>query len=182
MTDLKCTFKKTHDNAILPRRNNSSAKDEFGNLLKVGDSGYDLFAVEDVVIPASSVASHVDNGTIPMIEEDFECSDKIKIGSAIVPIGLQLAYISPGYWFRIEARSGLGFKYGIQPHAGIVDNMYRGDTSVKLYNLTNVDYLVKAGDRIAQIIFYPLLEAQIEFADEISTTKRGEKGFGSSGK
>ena len=146
----KVKFIKTHPDAQLPRANN----DEIGT----GDSGYDLVAVEDVLIKADS--------------------------SAGVPVGLTLAYIEPGFWFRIEPRSGLGFKHSIQPHLGVIDNGYRGDLGVKLYNFSphwNTPYKVKKGDRIAQFVVYPLIHPQCEWADEIVESDRGDKGFGSSG-
>ena len=150
----KVKFIKTHPDAQLPRANN----DEIGT----GDSGYDLVAVEDVLIKADS--------------------------SAVVPVGLTLAYIEPGFWFRIEPSSGLGFKHSIQPHLGVIDNGYRGDLGVKLYNfnkdhrnMTLANHQVKKGDRIAQFVVYPLIHPQCEWADEIIESKRGDKGFGSSG-
>ena len=140
---------KTHDDAVLPTANNK----EF----LTGDSGYDLYAVEDTVITRSS--------------------------SAVVPVGLTLADITPGYWVRIEPRSGLGFKHSIQPHLGVIDNGYRGDLAVKLYNFNcNSSYTVKKGDKIAQLVVYPLLQPIFEFADTVTNTSRGDKGFGSSDK
>ena len=120
-----------------------------------GDTGYDIFSIEDKEIPVN--------------------------GSAIVDTGIELAYISPGYWFKIEARSGLGFRYGVAPHPGIVDNCYRGNLGVKLYNFSQDHYQVKKGDRIAQMVFYPVVEPTIEWTDEKIETIRNEKGFGSSG-
>ena len=125
-------------------------------VMGTGDTGYDIFAVEDTVIPAK--------------------------GSNIVGTGIELAYISPGYWFRIEARSGLGFKYGIIPHFGIIDNNYQGNLGIKLYNLSDIDYGVKKGDRIAQIVFYPVVDSKISWTTEKIETIRGANGFGSSGK
>ena len=145
-------FVKTHDDAQLPRANNSQ--------IGTGDSGYDLVAVEDTVIPW-----HQRNP-----------------GSAVVPVGLKLAYIQEGYWFRIEPRSGLGFKHSLQPHLGVIDNSYRGDLGVKLYNFGETQYTVTKGDRIAQFVVYPLIHPQCEFTDEVVETSRGDKGFGSSGK
>ena len=121
-----------------------------------GDSGYDLVAVEDKFIPAG--------------------------GSAVVAVGLTLADLTPGYWIRIEPRSGLGFKHNIQPHLGVIDNGYRGDLGVKLYNFTDSGngYNVSKGDRIAQLVIYPLLQPEMSFTDVVTETDRGDKGFGSS--
>lgn len=127
-----------------------------------GDSGYDLTAVEDVTINPGN--------------------------SAVVPVGLTLAYIEEGFWFRIEPRSGLGFKHSIQPHLGVIDNGYRGDLGVKLYNfntnrqnMMRASYEVKKGDRIAQFVVYPLIHPQCEWAEEVVESDRGDKGLGSSG-
>ena len=119
------------------------------------DSGYDLTSVEETSIPAK--------------------------GSAVVPVGLTLGYLEPGWWFRIEPRSGLGFKHNIQPHLGVIDNGYRGDLCVKLYNFGENTYTVNKGDKIAQLVVYPLLQPVFEFTEEITDTARGDKGFGSSG-
>jgi dUTP pyrophosphatase len=144
-------FLRTHPDAQLPKANNT------------GDSGYDLTAVEDVLIKSQQ--------------------------SAVVPVGLTLAYIESGFWFRIEPRSGLGFKHSIQPHLGVIDNGYRGDLGVKLYNFSNnyknmtlSHHQVKKGDRIAQLVVYPLIRPQCEWADGIVQSVRGDKGLGSSGK
>ena len=122
-----------------------------------GDSGYDLVAVESVEIPHGE--------------------------SKVVPVGLTLADITPGYWVRIEPRSGLGFKHSLQPHLGVIDNGYRGDLAVKMYNFhANADYIVNKGDKIAQLVMYKLLQPKCEWATEITDTARGDKGFGSSDK
>lgn len=149
MTDkIKVRFVKTHSEAQLPKRNHDEPL--------VGDTGYDLFAVEDVIVPA--------------------------FGSVVVRVGLKLAYIEPGYWIRVESRSGLAFKNGIQIFNGIIDNPYRSELGCKLFNSSNVDYYVSKGNRIGQLVIYKLLEADMEFTDQIEETKRGENGFGSSGK
>lgn len=146
---IKVKFIKTHPDAVLPRSNNSEQL--------VGDSGFDLVAVENSVIQPG--------------------------GSQVVPVGLTLADITPGYWLRIEPRSGLGFKHNIQPHLGVIDNGYRGDMGVKLYNFGKTDtYRVQAGDKIAQLVMYKLIQPEFEFTTETTDTSRGDKGFGSSGK
>ena len=121
-----------------------------------GDTGYDLVAVDGLKIAAG--------------------------GSNIVAVGLTLADITPGYWLRIEPRSGLGFKHSIQPHLGVIDNGYRGDLGVKLYNFGTKPHYVKKGDKIAQLVVYKLLQPTFEFTDEVTLTNRGSKGFGSSDK
>lgn len=185
---IKAKFIKTHQNAQLPKRNNGSTlKDTpdqifnidegafgFYTLRDNGDSGYDLTAVEDTFIPPT---------TVSLIEtQEGEIESKCEVGNAVVPVGLKLAEIQDGFWFRIEARSGLGFKHSVQPHFGIIDNQYRGDLGVKLYNLSSKGYHIKAGDRIAQIVFYPIISADMSFVDVAAESARGENGLGSSGK
>ena len=170
---MRIEFLKTHPDARLPEQNNQKTDG-------TADTGYDLYAVENVVIPGVHIESNIKSNAGGNLKVDS--SSRYKVGSAVVPVGLEVAFIEPGYWFRIEGRSGLGFKYGIQPHFGIIDNQYRGDLGVKLYNLGSDDYIVSAGDKIAQMVFYPLVEAQMKFADVKQETDRGEKGFGSSGK
>ena len=140
-------FLKTHPDAQLPKANS----DRIGT----GDSGYDLTAVESMIVPAK--------------------------GSAIIPIGITLAYMEEGFWFRIEPRSGLGFKHSLQPHLGVIDNGYRGDLGVKLYNFGDRTVSINKGTRIAQFIVYPLIHPQCSWANEVVPTVRGSKGFGSSG-
>ena len=156
-------FVKTDPNAQLPKRNhgNNQLTDVRGiepdlPIPGTHDSGFDIFATDAVCIPAH--------------------------GSAVVPTGIKVGFISPGYWWRVEARSGLSFKYGIIPHFGIIDNQYRGDTGVKLYNHSNHNYTVQRGERIAQLVVYPLIDVSIGWAQEVENTIRGENGFGSSGK
>jgi dUTP pyrophosphatase len=120
------------------------------------DSGYDMTSVEDIVIPAR--------------------------GSAVVPVGLTLADLNPGYWIRIESRSGMAFKFGITAFNGIIDNAYRGDLGVKLFNHTDTDYTVAKGNRVAQLVIYPLVNGEAIWANSVTETTRGDKGFGSSGK
>ena len=120
------------------------------------DNCFDLYSVEDTTIPAR--------------------------GSAVVPVGLTCGYISPGYGFVIRPRSGLGFKAGLQPHLGEIDNGYRGDLGVKMYNFTDNDYIVKKDERTAQIKIERVWETKVSFIEEIIPAQRGEKGFGSSGK
>ena len=119
------------------------------------DTGMDVTSIEDITVPSR--------------------------GSAVVGVGLKFAYIEPGFWVKVEGRSGLGFKHGIMPHSGIIDEGYRGDAGIKLYNLTDVDYSVRAGERIAQFVIYANYLVEVSEGSVVDSD-RGEKGFGSSGK
>lgn len=145
---MKIGFIKAHPDAKLPERNNKEPL--------VGDSGYDVYAVEDKIIPANNICR--------------------------VDIGLEIAFIEPGYWIRLESRSGIFFRHGITVFNGILDNPFRGMLGVALINNTNVDYEVKKGDRIAQLVIYELLEPEIVWMDQKDQTARGSNGFGSSGR
>ena len=188
-------FKKVHDDAKLPTRNHGNRElsdyevkwlelenarfeqerpemyasgyrigfpfeaDDSGEptslIIGTGDTGYDVFAVEDKVIPAK--------------------------GSAIVDIGIEVAYVSPGYWFMVCNRSGLGFK-GLRVHPGIIDNGYTGNLGVCMFNFSSNDYKIEKGNKIAQLVFFPIIEPRISWNDEKQKTERGDKGFGSSGR
>ena len=140
---------KTHPLAVIPARKHEN--------LANGDTGYDVTAVEDTIIPARQ--------------------------SALVPTGLTLADMPPGIWVRIESRSGLAFKHNVHAFNGIIDNNYRGDLGVKLINHSDTDYQVKRGDRVAQLVLYPLVVViRSEWARSITDTDRGANGFGSSGR
>jgi len=64
----------------------------------------------------------------------------------------------------------------------IIDNPYRGDMGVKLYNFSDVNVYIFKGDKVAQLIVYPLIQADVEWTDQVVESARGEKGFGSSDK
>tara|TARA_R110000764_G_scaffold39060_3_gene86926 strand:+ start:798 stop:1220 length:423 start_codon:yes stop_codon:yes gene_type:complete len=130
----------------------------------------------DAVLPVKNHAC--DTGMDVTCVEDFTITAG---GSTVVGVGLKFAFIEPGYWVKVEGRSGLGFKHGIMPHPGIIDNGYRGDAGIKLYNLTDKDYEGKAGDRIAQFVVYVNHSTTVE-EGVANDTVRGEDGFGSSGK
>ena len=147
---MEIKFVKTHPDAQLPKRNHESIP---GHI--IGDTGYDIFAVESRIIGAKD--------------------------SCVVPVGFKVGFITEGYWFRVEARSGLSFKHNVIPHFGVVDNQYKGDLGILLYNLSDDNYPVTVGDRIAQLVVYPIIEAKIEWIDKAVESNRGEKGIGSSG-
>jgi dUTP pyrophosphatase len=80
-------------------------------------------------------------------------------------------------------RSGLGSKHGIVLGnlVGLIDSDYQGELMVPAWNRSSVDFEINPGDRIAQMIIVPVVQAKFSIVDEFSETQRGEKGFGSSG-
>ncbi len=103
-------------------------------------------------------------------------------GREIIPTGIRLE-IPKGYEAQIRPRSGLAFKHGITilNAPGTIDSDYRGEIKVILINLSQEKFTIKNGDRIAQIIFAPVIRANFKSKNKIGNTRRGEGGFGSTG-
>jgi dUTP pyrophosphatase len=101
---------------------------------------------------------------------------------AIVPTGLRVA-IPEGFEMQIRPRSGLALKHGITlPNTpGTIDSDYRGPLGVALVNLGAAPYVVSHGDRIAQCVIAPVLQAGFEVVEDLDVTARGAGGFGSTG-
>jgi dUTP diphosphatase len=101
---------------------------------------------------------------------------------AIIPTGLFLA-IPPGYEAQVRPRSGLALRRGITVlnSPGTIDADYRGEVRVILVNLSSERVKIEDGERIAQIVFAPVVRADFQAADNLSATLRGEGGFGSTG-
>jgi len=102
---------------------------------------------------------------------------------AIVPTGLRIE-IPLGYEVQIRPRSGLALKHGITlPNTpGTIDSDYRGPLGVLLVNLGADPYTIAHGDRIAQMIVAPVVQARFEVTSTLSETARGTGGFGSTGR
>lgn len=101
-----------------------------------------------------------------------------------IPTGIAIALPSPDYVALVFVRSGMGFRHGIglSNGVGVIDSDYRGEISVGLVNLSGEDYTVRPGDRIAQLMVTPVVQADVELVDKLDETERGAGGFGSTGK
>ncbi len=101
----------------------------------------------------------------------------------IVPTGIRIE-IPEGFEVQIRPRSGLAVRSGITlPNTpGTIDSDYRGPLGVALVNLSEVPYTVQHGDRIAQMIVAPVVQAGFAVVDGLSDTARGTGGFGSTGR
>jgi dUTP pyrophosphatase len=101
----------------------------------------------------------------------------------IVATGLRVE-IPPGFEMQIRPRSGLALKHGISlPNTpGTIDSDYRGPLGVALINLGGAPYVIAHGDRIAQMVIAPVIQARFEVVEALSNTARGTGGFGSTGR
>lgn len=101
-------------------------------------------------------------------------------GKALIPTDLSIA-VPEGTYARIAPRSGLAWKNSIDVGAGVIDADYRGPVGVILFNHSDVDFEVKPGDRIAQLIIQKIVTPEVEQVDDLNATVRGSGGFGSTG-
>ena len=101
---------------------------------------------------------------------------------ALVPTGLVLE-LPPGFEAQVRPRSGLALKHGITllNSPGTIDSDYRGELMVILVNHGDEPFLVRRGERIAQLVIAPVSHAEIVAAEELAATSRGPGGFGSTG-
>lgn len=117
-------------------------------------AGYDLYSAVDTTIKAKN--------------------------KGLVSTGISMA-IPKGNYGRVAPRSGLAAKNFIDVGAGVVDEDYRGEVFVLLFNFSDTDFEIKYGDRIAQLIIEKITLTEIQEVEDLSLTERGEGGFGSTG-
>ncbi len=100
----------------------------------------------------------------------------------LIPVGIAIA-LPQGFEAQVRPRSGLAARHGIScvNTPGTIDADYRGELKVNLINHGKADFNVKRGDRIAQMIIAPVIQALWEVADALDETERGTGGFGSTG-
>ena len=119
-----------------------------------GSAGYDLSAAQECIVPAK--------------------------GKGIVKIELAISF-PPGMYARIAPRFGLALKKFIDVGAGVIDQDYRGEVGVVLFNHGDSNFQVKQGDRIAQLILEKIETPVVQDVQELNETERGTGGFGSTG-
>lgn len=118
------------------------------------DAGFDIYSREDKVIPARG-------------SETFDTG--VHIALPLFTAGLLLS------------KSGLNVRHGITSE-GVIDYGYSGSIVAKLYNNSDEPYEVKKGDKITQLAIVPIVPLTLELVDELEGGKRGNNGFGSSGR
>ncbi|KAL5335109.1 dUTPase-like protein [Aspergillus crustosus] len=117
-------------------------------------AGYDLYSAKEIVIPAK--------------------------GKALVDTGLAIA-VPEGTYGRVAPRSGLASKHFIDTGAGVIDADYRGEVKVLLFNFSDVDFTIKEGDRVAQLVLERIYTPEVLVVEELEESVRGIGGFGSTG-
>lgn len=120
-----------------------------------GDAGMDIFSSTDIIIE-------------PMHR-------------TAVPTGLEIE-IPDGYAGLVWDKSGMALKEGLKTMAGVIDSSYRGELRVVVVNLSSRDIEIKKGEKIAQMLLQPITTAKIKEVKNLTETKRGKNGFGSTGK
>jgi dUTP pyrophosphatase len=118
------------------------------------DAGFDLFAMESDIVPAR--------------------------GSKTFDTGVHVE-IPEGYVGYIKTRSSYLANYGLLTD-GTIDSGYTGSIRVTLFNTTAKDFLIKAGEKIAQLVIQPCALPKLELVEELEETERGGNGFGSTGR
>lgn len=104
--------------------------------------------------------------------------------TTLVPTGMAIHLADPGLAAIILPRSGLGHKHGIVLGnlVGLIDSDYQGELMVSAWNRGHESFTLNPLDRIAQLVVVPVLQVGFNIVDEFDATKRGEGGFGSTGK
>jgi dUTP pyrophosphatase len=104
------------------------------------------------------------------------------LGRALIPTGIAVA-LPPGVEAQVRPRSGLAARHGVTclNSPGTIDSDYRGEIRVILINFGSEPFPVRRGDRIAQMVFMPVLRASLQVVDDLEGTRRGGSGFGHTG-
>ena len=138
----------------------------------INKSSHDLPSYETIASAGMDLRAH--------IEQDIILNP---LERSIVPTGLFMA-LPVGYEAQVRPRSGLAAKYGLTVlnSPGTIDADYRGEIGVILVNLSNVDFTIKNGERVAQMVIAKHERAKWNPVQSLSETSRGAGGFGSTGR
>ena len=134
------------------------------------DAGLDLYSPVTTTVKGSQYSS-------PMY---YGAYGKVYIGHRTIDTGVHVE-IPEGYVGFIKSKSGLMVNYGLLSD-GTIDCGYTGSIRVTLFNTTSKDFVIKAGDKIAQLVIQPCALPELELVEELEETERGDNGFGSTGR
>ncbi len=136
---------------------------------------------DNAIVPNRATPGSAGMDLYACIDSDIVISPKERV---LIPTGIAIELESSDYVAYIYARSGLAIKHGITLSncVGVIDSDYRGEIKVGLINLSDTPYTITSDERIAQMVISMVEQPQIICVDELEQTKRGEGGFGSTGK
>lgn len=139
-----------------------------------------VIKAEGVVLPKYETSGSAGMDVRAHINKEIELQPLDRV---LIPTGLKMA-IPDGYELQIRPRSGLARKHGLSlmNTPATIDSDYRGEIGVILVNLSRESYTVQPGERIAQLILTPVVQAVFQEVDVLDETERGEGGFGHTGK
>jgi dUTP pyrophosphatase len=139
---MRIKVKKLHKDAKLPT---------YGH---PGDAGMDLYAAEEVVVPAGAIVK--------------------------IPTGIAME-IPEGCVGLCWDKSGVSMNGGVKTLAGVIDAGFRGEIVLGVYNLKDKEYIFEKGQKVAQMLVQPVVAGKIEEVSELDATSRGDGGWGSTG-
>lgn len=125
-----------------------------------GSAGVDLRACVDTPLEVAAASSH------------------------LIPSGIAIHIGDTGLAAMLLPRSGLGHKHGIVLGnlTGLIDSDYQGQVFISIWNRSRVTYTIEPGERIAQMVFVPVVQTTFDLVEDFDTTRRGTGGFGHSGR
>ena len=129
----------------------------------------------DAVLPSYAYSGDAGLDIYSCVDAEISAGEK-----EIVPTGLTIA-VPAGHVGFVWDKSGIASKHHIKTMAGVLDSNYRGELKVVLTNLGRATYKIEKGQKIAQLVIQPYIQADIEEVGELDDTERGDAGFGSSG-
>ena len=134
----------------------------------------------EVELPAYKTSGASGMDLMAFVDRPIKIAPK---SSCLVPTGLAIAF-SEDYEIQIRPRSGLAVKNNITVlnTPGTIDSDYRGEIKIILFNHGNEEFIINNKDRVAQMILSPVIKMNLEEADDLPDSIRGEGGFGSTGK
>lgn len=102
----------------------------------------------------------------------------------LIPTGLAIYIEDPGLAAVILPRSGLGHKHGIVLGnlVGLIDSDYQGELMLSCWNRGSASFIIEPGERLAQLVLVPVIQARLQLVDEFAASQRGSGGFGHTGK
>lgn len=103
--------------------------------------------------------------------------------SALVPSGMAIHIGDPGLAAVLWPRSGLGHKHGIVLGnlTGLIDSDYQGQVFISMWNRSDTSHVIQPGDRVAQMVFVPVIQVEFDVVEDFEESSRGDGGFGHSG-